>query len=1033
MEFHRRDIYLKIEPLASYSPLAPILCSRHYGRDCMYNMGHEYGRVMPEEILSSTLDAVVYRQYFDSHYTLPNKAKLVEADVNEPTWDHRVPGCVLYAKPGERLYIHVLNGDPKDCHSFHIHGLRYGIDSDGAWPFGVATKSGRRSDEILPGQSWTYVYDVLPSMIGAWAFHDHAHNVAVNVGRGLFGGLIVRDPAAACVDHEIPMFLHQLAGVSGITFESPRLANNGVFNFKFDSAGVVHYYCQIHGPTMNGTVQVTSGAPASVNVAIKDNLFDPAVVSVAPGGTVHWNNTGNHDHIVFSGGGGASNFCLNGRAFVGNTPTIVGDTGERLRWYLFNLDVAGVWHNFHPHSMRWEIPKPPGGASDVHALSPLESFVLDTEIPPAMRLPCELERLQCQSEPKGCRVRIKGDFLFHCHVEEHMMAGLAGLVRARQYVWIDDETSKNLDILLPFDDDNCCASVDLRRCLSSRGKDTHSHDMPNMPNMIGMTDMTGKSSSTLQSGGMGGVALRSMSTVDVASLATKGVWELLPCHAPLLPVHGAVLHTGRVLLFSGSGNDELYTTGLRSAVWDYASGEWTAPFTPVDFFCAGQAFLPDGKLLVAGGTKEYDIPGTQGFIGLECTYAFDPLPESWTRLQSMAGGRWYPSLTTLGDGRVFTVSGGPDHAEIYSSVTGWQQQPQQGGWPLYPHVFLLKNGHLFFSGGNVFAGAGVMSPGILNLATNAMTNVSVPANFDAAHRDHCASVLLAPAQAQKVMIIGGGDPAVNNVHIVDLNGAAAYASAAPMHHARYHVNAVLLPDRTVLATGGNGQSEAAPTAVLESEIYHPDTNTWVRAATAQVARMYHSIALLLPDGRVLAAGSNPNRRDDELRLEIFHPPYLFKGPRPIVSTAPTEITHGGSFGIHTPNARDIKWVEIIWPMATTHSCDTGQRVVDLPFDCGDVCHLHVKVPQEKNVAPPGWYMLFLVNHDGVPSEAKWVHLTGGSKPHHEPAMLKQRIDMRLTGKEIPVKGTENMDLPGPRTHDLPKVDNPISKRKDKKR
>src|SRR6266853_1344512 len=120
----------------------------------------------------------------------------------------------------------------------------------------------------------------------------------------------------------------------------------------------------------------------------------------------------------------------------------------------------------------------------------------------------------------------------------------------------------------------------------------------------------------------------------------------------------------------------------------------------------------------------------------------------------------------------------------------------------------------------------------------------------------------------------------------------AYVPAASMHHARFHVNAVVLPDRTVLVSGGNGTNEDAPTAVLESEIYHPDTNTWALAAKAQVARMYHSIALLLPDGRVLAAGSNPNRRDDELRLEIFHPPYLFKGPRPFVETAPVEILYG---------------------------------------------------------------------------------------------------------------------------------------------
>lgn len=1005
MEFRRRDIFLKIEKLLSYSPLAPVVCARRFGRDCMYNTGHEYGRVQADEILASTLDALVYREYLDPHFTVPNTAKIVPADVNEPVWSRRVPGAVLYARPGERLYIHVLNGDPNDCHSFHLHGLRYGIDSDGAWPFGVASRSGGRSDEILPGQIWTYIFDVLPETVGAWGFHDHVHNVQANVNRGLFGGLIVRDPARPCPDHEVPLFIHEMAGVSGVQFASNRLPNGGTFNFTFTTPGTVNYYCQIHGPTMNGVVTVVSGAPSSQNVSIKDNFFDPAAVSIAPGGTVHWKNLGNHDHIVFSGGGGATNFCMNGRAFVGNTPTIEGNTGETLRWYVFNMDLAGVWHNFHPHSVRWQLSAPPGGASDVHSLSPLESFVTDTQVPPAMRLPCALQEFQCEPNLDACRIRIKGEFLFHCHIEEHMMAGLAGLVRARQYVWINDAIAKQLNLRLPYDDGlNSCPSVDLTRCKHRKGDQppSHGHDPanPTMPDMPGI------------SGGHGSPVMPGMGapSVDPAQLAAKGVWELLPCHAPLLPVHGAVLHTGKVLLFAGSGNDELYTTGLRSAVWDYINGDWVSPFTPVDFFCAGQAFLPDGRVLVAGGTKEYDT-STHGFIGLDSAYAFDPISEQWTRLQNMtAGGRWYPTLVALGDGRTFTVSGGPDRAEIYSTITGWSQLPKQGGWPLYPHLFLLQNGTLFFTGGNVFASPPAIAPGILNLATNAFNTVGLPAGFNLGHRDHCASVMLPVAQDQKVMIIGGGDPAINLTHIIDLKaGAPHYTAAAPMHHARYHVNAVLLPDRTVLASGGNGQSESAPTAVLEAEIYHPDTNTWSLAAKAQVARMYHSIALLLPDGRVLAAGSNPDRRDDELRLEIFHPPYLFKGPRPFIESAPVEILYGSSITIHAPQAHDIKWVELVRPMATTHSCETGQRIVDLPFEAPNFCHIRAQVPREQNIAPPGWYMLFLVNHAGVPSVARWVHLTGGKTLSHEPAFIKEMIDMRLTGKEIPVPGTLHMD------------------------
>jgi hypothetical protein len=326
----------------------------------------------------------------------------------------------------------------------------------------------------------------------------------------------------------------------------------------------------------------------------------------------------------------------------------------------------------------------------------------------------------------------------------------------------------------------------------------------------------------------------------------------------------------------------------------------------------------------------------------------------------------------------------------------------------------MQNGHLFFSGGNVFASPPGIAPGILDLATNAFNTVGLPAGFDLGHRDHCASVMLPPVQDQKAMIVGGGSPAVNRAHIIDLKAATpAYAAAANLHHARFHVNAVLLPDRTVLVSGGNGTNEDAPTAVLEAEIYHPDTNAWSLAATAQVARMYHSIALLLPDGRVLAAGSNPNRRDDELRLEIFHPPYLFRGPRPFIESAPTEILYGSTVTIHTPQAHEVKWVELIRPMATTHSCEPGQRVVDMPFEIGGFCHIHAQVTAEQDIAPPGWYMLFLVNHAGVPSVATWVHLTGGKTPRHDPAFIKEMIDMRMTGNEKPVPGTLGLD------HDRP--------------
>src|SRR6266571_346981 len=188
-----RNIYLKIEQVPNYSPVAPEMMAGpplHYARDCMRNMGHDDGTIPDTEVNARMLTALVYREYLDASYLVPKPDKLVLADVNEPPYHRRVPGTVIYAHPGERLKIHVLNADTTP-HSLHVHGLAYGIDSDGSWPLGTQSSDGRRSDKICPGQTWTYTFDVTDKMIGAWPFHDHCHDISANVNRGLFGGIVV--------------------------------------------------------------------------------------------------------------------------------------------------------------------------------------------------------------------------------------------------------------------------------------------------------------------------------------------------------------------------------------------------------------------------------------------------------------------------------------------------------------------------------------------------------------------------------------------------------------------------------------------------------------------------------------------------------------------------------------------------------------------------------------------------------------------------------------------------------------------------
>lgn len=998
MNCSRRDVFLQIEPVADYSPLAPILCARRYGRDCQANEGHELGRIPADEILAARIEALVYREYLDPDYTQPVIAPLVPSDVTEPPWDRRVPGCVIWARPGERLYIHVRNDDSHDCHSLHVHGLHYGIDSDGAWPRGIAARDGRRSDEILPGETWTYLFDIDEKTIGAWPFHDHVRHVRANIDRGLFGAIIVRDPRATRVDHEVPMFFHAMAQAAGhCAFESKTLAPapnaatpGGVFDFTFPDAGeICDYICRIHGASMAGRIRVIDGAPqVDQDIRIEDNRFVPADLTVTKGTKVIWSNFGENAHIVFAGGGGKATFCLNGRAFVGNTPIVEASAGDSIRWYLFNLDVGSIWHNFHPHAARWQLPAPPGGASDVHALSPVESFVVDTVAPCPLRLPCELEDLQRCPPKDACLVTLCGDFLFHCHIEEHMMSGLAGLVRARQKVWITEQVLKQIDVLLPL---HCCIDectpVDLKRCLPHqrlqppiRDGAGHGHGA-----MVGRTVTSPAPEYVVMieqhahalGGAMGHehetipMTVPAQVTPDPLEAAKKGWWELLPCEAPVLAVHAALMHTGKVLLFAGSGNDEQYTTGLRSAVYDYQNGTFSTPHTPIDLFCAGQTFLPDGRLVVAGGTKDY------AFTGLQTALLFDPASEQWTFVQSMKWQRWYPTLLTLGDGRALVASGGGNSEnETYAPATGWSVAGTQFGWPLYPHLHLLKDGRVFYSG-MCFGGSG-LRPGFLDPGTGNLTQLApaaLPPTFNLGMLNQGATVLLPPAQTQKVMVMGGGDPSINDVHIVDTDVATVkYVAAPSMFRPRVHVNSVILPDRTVVATGGSARSEVAATASLEAEIFDPATNTWTTGAAARVPRMYHSVALLLPDGRVLTAGGNPRRRDDEMRLEVYHPPYLFRGPRPCIERAPSTVQLDQSFDIHTPRATDIKWISLIRPMATTHSYDSEQRLVDVPFRRRGVCKLMARMPANANLVPPGYYMLFLVDRKGVPSVASWMRV-----------------------------------------------------------
>jgi hypothetical protein len=311
--------------------------------------------------------------------------------------------------------------------------------------------------------------------------------------------------------------------------------------------------------------------------------------------------------------------------------------------------------------------------------------------------------------------------------------------------------------------------------------------------------------------------------------------------------------------------------------------------------------------------------------------------------------------------------------------------------PLYAHLFQLQDGRIFFSGGRMDDPMNAQ-PGIFDLTRNPVPFDPVPDLLAPVRRNQSASVILPPAQDQRVMVSGGGPPekpdkthATDQVSIVDLKVPhPTYAEAMPMALARMHLNLVILPDRTVFVSGGSLKQESEPVSRLQSELFDPATGTWRLMATATVTRLYHSTALLLPDGRVVAAGGNPEGgksvqfeppdAEEEMRLEVFSPPYLFRGPRPVIGAVQEQWHFGHNVTIASPQAGVIKWISLVRNGVTTHSFDNGQRLIDIPITSRNATGLQAKIPDNRNLAPPGFYMVFLVNQQGVPSVAKWVHL-----------------------------------------------------------
>ncbi|MCX4908427.1 kelch motif-containing protein [Streptomyces sp. NBC_00878] len=594
--------------------------------------------------------------------------------------------------------------------------------------------------------------------------------------------------------------------------------------------------------------------------------------------------------------------------------------------------------------------------------------------------------------------------------------------------------------------------------------------------------------------------------------ADNGKWDIVefPEEFRLNTIHAALLHTGKILLIAGSGNnqDNFDAKKFDTRIWDPVKKTIKKVPTPADLFCTGHTQLPNGNLLIAGGTKRYEklkgdttkagglmvvhnenpdkpitlpagtlftgkengqtfeskdpvvverarkvfdpatgeflrnepglgriyveaqksgkkyetgtqdnyrVQGLSGadtrntygiaeklaldkkdFQGIKDAYEFDPVAEKYIKVDPMNEARWYPTLTTLSDGKILSLSGldeigqlVPGKNEVYDPKTKkWTYTKGIRQFPTYPAISLMQNGKLFYSGANAGYGPDNVGrdPGIWDLKSNKfnkLTGMSDPKLLETA-----GTVLLPPAQDEKYMVIGGGgvgesEKSSKKTRIIDLLAdGPKFVDGPEMEKGTRYPQYSILPDDDVLVSGGSEDYRGrGDSNILQARMYDSKTNEFKRVADPLVGRNYHSGSILLPDGRVMFFGSDSLYADKantkpgkfEQRVEIYTPPYLFQGSRPSLSGGPKTIKRGESATFTSQHASSIKTARLIRPSASTHVTDVDQRSIALDFTKTDK-GIEVTVPKSRNLVESGWYMLFVTDDQGTPSEAQWVKI-----------------------------------------------------------
>jgi Domain of unknown function (DUF1929)/Bacterial Ig-like domain (group 2) len=467
-------------------------------------------------------------------------------------------------------------------------------------------------------------------------------------------------------------------------------------------------------------------------------------------------------------------------------------------------------------------------------------------------------------------------------------------------------------------------------------------------------------------------------TVSSTAPPNLGQWSA-PQNLGITAIHMAMLNTGKVLTFSypvgrnGGPTPARLFDPIAKTITDV-----TLPF-PVDIFCSGLSFLYDGRLLVSGGLDDFHYPADSGIAN---TTFFDPKTNQWTAGPLMNLTRWYPTTSPMIDGTILSASGTANDGihiqfqmETYNiNTNSWTVLPASADMPqpndTYPLLTLVPNGSLFYSAPRIKNLGGEL----YNPKTKTWTFVS---NLNFGPRGHAATVLL--PNSSQVMIAGGGSATNGNgaptatTEIIDFSQPNPQWVYGPsMNIARYDQNMIYLADGTILAVGGNQNSEYQ-NPVFQPELYNPATQTWTLMAPQVGTRAYHSTAVLLPDGRVISSGSDSGIALENT-YEIYSPPYMSAPSRPVITYSPKMIQYGKTFTVKTPQAATVSRVALIRPGSTTHAVHMDdQYYVDLKWTVTSGA-LTVSAPKLPNAAPPGYYMLVILDANGIPSVMPFIQL-----------------------------------------------------------